>query len=65
MAERRYERTDDGRTWTEVTEARVREVLAGSYVVVDLAMDEIHAGQEVRTTFAVYREKKSPQPKEE
>ena len=57
--ERKYERTDDGRTWTEVTEARVREVLSRTYIDVDLMMAELHKGQEVRSIFAWYREKRS------
>jgi len=61
MPKRKYERTHDGDTWKEIDESAVREVLAGCYVDVGLVMDAMHEGQEIRSVFAVYREKKEEQ----
>ena len=41
--------------WHNVTESKVRKSLDGNYLNVDLAIETLRSGQELRTPFAHYR----------
>jgi hypothetical protein len=58
----RFERSEDGLTWTEIDQKAMLPRLSNAYRNVEHVLAEMEDGHTVRTAFAFYRFNRDPQP---